>query len=89
MKSGNASVTRLTPVVTGDFESSWYLTDSAFYFTKSEVKGKIENIKETLGFTGQKPRHLCIFTPDPGITATATAPMMNNSATMAPATPWF
>jgi hypothetical protein len=62
----NAAVVRQTPVIKGDFKVSRCATHPAFYFTKSEVKGKNKNMRETPDFTSQKPCRLCIFTPDPG-----------------------
>jgi hypothetical protein len=55
-------------VIIGDCEVSRGTAHSAFYFTKSEVKGKNKNMKEMPDFTGKKRCRPCIFTPDSGVT---------------------
>jgi len=54
------------PVIKGDFEITGRPAHVAFYFTKSEVKGKIKNVRKVPVFIGENPSRLGVFTPDPG-----------------------
>jgi hypothetical protein len=47
----NSAIVRQTAVIIGDPEVSRCAPHSAFYFTKSEVKGKNKNIREMSVFT--------------------------------------
>jgi hypothetical protein len=62
----HATIVRQTPVIKGDSAVSWQTTHLAFYFTKSEVKGKNKNLLEMPDSPGQNLSKLYIFTPDPG-----------------------
>ena len=61
-----ATIVRQAPVIKGDFEITGRPAHVAFYFTKSEVKGKIKNVRKVPVFIGENPSRLGVFTPDPG-----------------------
>jgi len=63
-----ATIVRQAPVIKGDFKITGGSAHVAFYFTKSEVKGKIKNVRKVPVFIGENPSRLGVFTPDPGAT---------------------